>query len=113
MVEYIDEKFIEKKEEGEKELGEWFRSIFKFLVRTVAWCMHKKDGDQKNLRIFTEPHVNSMYYRRKKDKGSFKAYDVIDNNDEEYKLKDLGQVKCSDIPVLSNRTQDIFDFSKI
>ena len=73
LVEYIDEKLIFlKKEEGRKEIVEWFRSIFKFLIQTVAWCMDKEYGDEKNLRIFTEPHVNSLYYRRrKKDKGEF------------------------------------------
>ena len=76
--------------------------------------MNKEYGDKKNLRIFIEPHVNSLYYRRKREKGGFKAYDVIDiYNDEYRKFKGLGQVMCSSIPVLSNRTQDIFDFSKI
>ena len=109
LVEYIDEKLIYKKEDDRKELVEWFRSLFKFLVRTVAWCMDKNDGDEMNLRIFTEPHFNSLYYRRKKDKGEFTPYDVVN---PENKIKGLGQVKCCDIPVLSNRTQDIFDFSK-
>ena len=73
--------------------------------------MDEKDGDEKNLRIFVEPHVNSLYYRRKKDKGEFKPYDVVDNDSLLFKYNDLGQVKCCEIPVLSNRTQDIFDFS--
>ena len=71
--------------------------------------MDQKDDDEKNLRIFVEPHVNSLYYRSKKYKGDFKSYDVVDTFNL---FKDPDQVKCYDIPVLSNRTQDIFDFSK-
>lgn len=94
---------------NEGELYGWLRSIFKFLVRTAAWCMHEKYGD-KNLNTFIEPHINNLYYRkRKRDKGMFEAYYVLD----QYNFyKDLDQVKCYNIPILSNRTQDVFDFSK-